>query len=144
MQIDETDRQILRLLRENARAPVATLATRLNLARSTVQARLERLETSGAIEGYTVRLGSSVSARPIRATALLEIEPRTLSGVLARLKQLEAVESVHTTSGRIDLMVTIAARTTEELDVALDTIGAVDGVTDSESLIHLTTKLDRR
>ena len=144
MQIDEIDRQILRLLRENARTPVATVAARLDLARSTVQARLERLESSGAIEGYTVRLGASVRARPIRATALLEIEPRTLPGVLARLKQLDAVESVHTTSGRIDLMVTIAARTTEDLDIALDTIGAVDGVTDSESLIHLTTKLDRR
>jgi len=144
MQIDETDRAILRMLRANARVPVAKMASKLDLARSTVQARLERLETSGAIEGYTVRLGSVARARPIRATALLEIEPRTLPAILARLKQLEAVESVHTTSGRIDLMVFIAARTTEELDAALDAIGDVEGVTDSESLIHLTTKLDRR
>lgn len=144
MQIDETDRKILRILRENARLPVAAIATRLDLARSTVQTRLERLESSGAIEGYTVRLGSAARARPIRATALLEIEPRTLPTVLSRLKQLDTVESVHTTSGRIDLMVFLAARTTEELDIALDAIGDVDGVTDSESLIHLSTKLDRR
>ena len=144
MQIDETDHDILRILRGNARLPVAAIAARLKLARSTVQTRLERLEASGAIEGYTVRLGSVARARPIRATALLEIEPRTLPAVLARLKQLDAVESVHTTSGRIDLMVFLAARTTEELDVALDAIAEVDGVADSESLIHLSTKLDRR
>ncbi len=144
MQIDENDRDILGLLRENARLPVATIASRLNLARSTVQARMERMESSGVIEGYTVRLGSIARVRPIRATALLKIEPRTLPAVLTRLKALDAVESVHTTSGRIDLMVFIAARTTEELDIALDDIGAVEGVTDSESLIHLTTKLDRR
>lgn len=144
MQIDDTDRDILRILQSNARVPVATIAARLKLARSTVQTRLERLESSGAIEGYTLRLGSAARDRPIRATALLEIEPRTLPAVLARLKKLDAVESVHTTSGRIDLMVFLAARTTEELDVALDAIGEVDGVTDSESLIHLTTKLDRR
>ena len=144
IQIDETDREILRCLRENARMTVAAIAKRLDLARSTVQSRMERLEGSGAIEGYTVRLSSAVRARPIRATALLEIEPRKLVPVMARLKQVDAIESVHTTSGRVDLLVTIAARTTEELDKALDTIGEIDGVTDSESLIHLTTKLDRR
>ncbi|WP_406565454.1 Lrp/AsnC family transcriptional regulator [Kangsaoukella pontilimi] len=144
MQIDETDRDILRCLRENARTPVAAIAKRLDLARSTVQSRLERLESSGAIEGYTVRVSSAVRARPIRASALLEIEPRKLVAVMARLRQIDSIESVHTTSGRIDLLVTIAARTTEELDKALDTIGEIDGVTDSESLIHLTTKLDRR
>nr|WP_227258004.1 Lrp/AsnC family transcriptional regulator [Kangsaoukella pontilimi] len=144
IQIDETDRDILRCLRENARTPVAAIAKRLDLARSTVQSRLERLESSGAIEGYTVRVSSAVRARPIRASALLEIEPRKLVAVMARLRQIDSIESVHTTSGRIDLLVTIAARTTEELDKALDTIGEIDGVTDSESLIHLTTKLDRR
>ncbi|MXQ07909.1 winged helix-turn-helix transcriptional regulator [Alphaproteobacteria bacterium GH1-50] len=142
--MDETDRDILRCLRENARTPVAAIAKRLDLARSTVQSRLERLESSGAIEGYTVRVSSAVRARPIRASALLEIEPRKLVAVMARLRQIDSIESVHTTSGRIDLLVTIAARTTEELDKALDTIGEIDGVTDSESLIHLTTKLDRR
>ncbi len=144
MQIDETDHRILAALRENARVPVATLAADLGLARSTVQTRLERLERSGAIEGYTVRLGSVARARPIRATALLQIEPRTLPAVLSRLRDLSGVESVHTTSGRIDLMVHLAARTTEDLDTTLDVIGSVDGVTDSESLILLTTKFDRR
>mgnify|MGYP001822319226 CR=1 FL=1 len=144
MQLDETDRNILRLLKENARLPVAAIANDLSLARSTVQTRLERLEASGAIEGYTLRLGSVARARPIRATALLQIEPRTFPAVFSRLKNLDAVESVHTTSGRIDLMIHLAARSTEELDETLDAIVAVDGVTDSESLIHLTTKLDRR
>ena len=144
MQIDETDHRILEALRENARLPVAVLATRLGLARSTVQSRLDRLEETGAIEGYTLRLGSVARARPIRATALLRIEPRTLPAVLSRVKMLSSVESVHTTSGRIDLMVHLAAQNTEELDAALDEIGAVEGVIDSESLIHLTTKLDRR
>ena len=53
------------------------------------------------------------------------------------------VELVHTTSGRFDLMVQIAADTTEELDKTLDQIGDARGVRSSESLIHLATKLDR-
>jgi len=139
--MDETDTQILGLLRADARQPVAAMAKRLGLARSTVQARLERLERSGTIAGYTLRLGAA-DAR-IRATALLQIEPRTLPAVLSRLKAQGEVERVHTTSGRFDLLVTLSAPTTEALDRALDAIGAVPGVRSSESLIHLSTRIDR-
>ena len=58
--VDELDRGILAHLAQDARMSVAVLARRLKVARSTVQARLERLETSGAIAGYTLRLGDSV------------------------------------------------------------------------------------
>ncbi|GAW36051.1 regulatory protein AsnC [Roseovarius sp. A-2] len=142
MQIDDTDRNLITLLQDNARLPVATLARRLGLARTTVQARLDRLEQSGVIAGYALRLGQA--ARPaLRATALLSIEPRSGPAVLARLKSLAQVQRVHTTSGRFDLIVTIEAETTEALDETLDRIGEAKGVKGSESLIHLATKLDR-
>ncbi|WP_417728387.1 Lrp/AsnC family transcriptional regulator [Roseovarius sp.] len=142
MQTDDTDRALITLLQENARLPVATLARRLGLARTTVQARLERLESSGVIAGYTLRL--SAKAQPaLRATALVSIEPRSGPAVLARLKSLPQVRRVHTTSGRFDLIVMIEANTTEALDETLDRIGEAKGVKGSESLIHLSTKLDR-
>ena len=143
MQLDETDRALLSLLSENARMPIALLARRLGLARTTVQARLDRLETSGAIAGYTLRLGEVVRPR-IRATVLLCIELRSGPSVLHKLKTLPAVETVHTSSGRVDLVVEIAAESTAELDETLDRIGETRGVRSSESLIHLATKLDRR
>ena len=142
MQTDETDLALLALLAENARAPVATLARRLGLARTTVQARLDRLENSGVIQGYSVRLSQSARA-PLRATVLVNIEPRTAPAVLSRLKSLPEVRRVHTTSGRFDLIVTLEATTTESLDETLDRIGEAKGVRSSESLIHLATKLDR-
>ena len=143
MQIDETDHELLSLLADNARAPVATLARRLGLARTTVQARLDRLEHSGVIAGYTLRLSESLRA-PLRATALVSIEPRSAPAVLSRLKSLPSVRTVHTTSGRFDLIVGLEADTTEALDDTLDRIGETRGVKSSESLIHLSTKLDRR
>ena len=142
MQIDETDHALLALLRDNARLPVATLARRLGLARTTVQARLDRLENSGAIRGYSVRLNDALRA-PLRATVLVNIEPRSGPSVLARLKLLHQVQRVHTTSGRFDLIVVVEAATTEELDDTLDRIGDAKGVKGSESLIHLTTRIDR-
>ena len=141
--MDDTDRDLLKLLAGNARLPVATLAKRLNLARSTVQARLDRLEATGIIAGYTLRLGDAARARRILATVLLVIEPRALPQVLTRLRALPEVEEAHTTTGRVDLILRLAAPTTEALDAALDRIGAIPGVRSSESLIQLTTKIAR-
>lgn len=112
MQLDETDRGLIALLEENARMPVAAMARRMGLARTTVQARLDRLEQSGAIQGYAVRLSDGLR-QPLRATVLISIEPRSGPTVLARLKSLPEVRQVHTTSGRFDLIVTLEAATTE-------------------------------
>ncbi len=142
--MDEIDRDMLALLSENARLPVATLARRLSLARSTVQARLERLEARGIIQGYALRLGEGAYGDMIRATVLIAIEPRATPAVLARLKSLPQVEVAHTASGRFDMVLQIRAASTSELDQTLDSIGEIDGVRSSESLIHLSTRIDRR
>lgn len=142
MKIDETDQKLITLLRENARRPVAYLARTLGIARTTVQARIERLEGAGVIEGYTLIRGAAARP-PLQATVLISIEPRSGPEVLSRLKTLPGVEVVHTTSGRFDLLVQVVAQRTEELDATIDHIGAARGVKSSESLIHLATKIDR-
>lgn len=141
--MDDLDRQILAQLGADARISVATLARRLKVARSTIQARLERLETTGIIAGYTVKLGEAARQGRIRATVMLTIEPRAQANVLSRLKSIAEVERVHTTSGRVDLLLQVAAPSTAVLDQVLDQIGEMTGVRASESLIHLSTKIDR-
>ena len=141
--MDDLDRALLAQLGLDARVSLSVLARRLKVARSTVQSRIERLESSGAIAGYTVRLGEGARAAQIRASILLTIEPRNQAAILARLKALPEVERVHTTSGRFDLLIQVAATSTGVLDTVLDTIGVIPGVRASESLIHLSTKLDR-
>ncbi|MCK0172113.1 MULTISPECIES: Lrp/AsnC family transcriptional regulator [Aliiroseovarius] len=141
--MDDTDRELLAQLEGNARLPVATLARRLGLARSTVQARIERLEEKGIIAGYALRLGDAARGDRIRATVLISIEPRSTPAVLARLKTLTQVEAAHTASGRWDMVLQLAAPSTALLDEVLDAIGEIDGVKGSESLIHLSTRIDR-
>lgn len=141
--MDELDRNILGLLGADARMSVATLARRLKVARSTIQARLERLETGGIIAGYTVKLGEEARQGRLRASVLLTIEPRAQAAILSRLKAVSEVERVFTTSGRFDLLLQVAAPNTQVLDQVLDQIGALTGVKSSESLIHLSTRIDR-
>lgn len=141
--MDDLDRNILTLLGADARMSVATLARRLKVARSTIQARLERLETTGIIAGYTVKLGEAARQARLRASVLLTIEPRSQAAILQRLKAVPEIERVFTTSGRFDLLLQIAASNTQVLDAVLDQIGGLTGVKSSESLIHLSTRLDR-
>jgi DNA-binding Lrp family transcriptional regulator len=141
--MDDLDRGILGLLGADARMSVATLSRRLKVARSTVQARLERLESNGTIAGYTLKLGEALREGRLRASVLLTIEPRAQAAVLARLKSIAEVERVFTTSGRFDFLIQVACPGTQVLDQVLDHIGALTGVRASESLIHLSTKIDR-
>lgn len=122
---------------------VSRLARRFKVARSTVQARLERLETSGIIAGYTIKLGDVALARRIKSTVLVNCEPRTTAAVVSKLKQIPETEMVATTTGRVDLIVQIACATTEEIDQTLEQISAITGVQSIESLIHLSLKFDR-
>jgi len=141
--MDDLDNTILGLLGADARMSVATLARRLKVARSTIQARLERLETTGVIAGYTLKLGEAARQGRLRTSVLLTIEPRAQANILTRLKSIPEVERVFTTSGRFDLLMQIAAPNTMVLDQVLDQIGAMTGVKSSESLIHLSTRIDR-
>lgn len=141
--MDETDQKLVNALAADARASVSTLARRLGLARTTVQARIERLEDRGVIAGYTVKLGEAAQLNRIKATVLLQYDPRKGALVLQRLKTIAEVQVVHTSSGRFDMVLQLATQNTAKLDETLDVIGAIDGVRSSESLIHLSTKFDR-
>ncbi|MEP6874071.1 MAG: AsnC family transcriptional regulator, partial [Burkholderiales bacterium] len=52
--LDVTDRALLALLRDDARAPTAVLARKLKLSRTTVQSRMERLQRQRVISGFTI------------------------------------------------------------------------------------------
>ncbi|WP_461470739.1 Lrp/AsnC family transcriptional regulator [Pararhodobacter sp.] len=142
--MDDLDRALIAQLQADARQSLSVLSRKLGLARSTVQSRLERLEASGAIAGYTVRLGEAAQRPAIRASVLLAIEPRNQAAILSRLRAMPEIERAFTTSGRFDLLLQVAAETTPALDALLDAIGCMPGVRSSESLIHLTTRIDRK
>ena len=90
-----------------------------------------------------VRADLGVRQGRIRASVLLSIEPRAQANILTRLRAIPEVEKVHTTSGRVDFLLQVSATSTSVLDTILDQIGEMTGVKGSESLIHLSTKIDR-
>ncbi|MGR3755838.1 MAG: Lrp/AsnC family transcriptional regulator [Tranquillimonas sp.] len=142
-ELDDLDQRILNALVADSSTSTSRLARRFKVARSTVQARIERLERTGVIGGYTVKLGQAMALRRIRATVLLQIEPRAAAPVIQKLRAMPEIETLHTTTGRVDMVLQLAADTTQDLDEVLDRIGQIAGVRAHESLIHLSTKFDR-
>lgn len=138
------DEELLALLKVNAREPVAALARKLGLSRTTVQDRLKRLEDNGTIAGYVLKLGQEFEAAGIRAYLTVEVEPRRSIDVSRALLKLPQVETLHSVSGKFDLIALVRTGSAEDLDRMLDTIGLIPGVTGTESAIILSTKLDRR
>lgn len=142
--LDPLDRAILDALRRDARIQTSALARAVGVSRTTAQSRLARLEARGVITGYVALTAEEFEPGAIRATVLLQAEPRRTAAIVARLTRMAEVESLSTTAGRFDLTMTLVAPDTARLDAALDTVGALDGVRGMESLVHLTVKLDRR
>ena len=143
MKPTEKDRELLALLGENARMPVATLAKKLLLSRTTVQTRLERLEKEGVIAGYGVRLSDAYSSSLVKAHIMITLAPKVLSQVCATLQRIQAVKSLHSVSGSFDLIAVIEAPSISELDQLVDEIGMIDGVERTLSSIILSTRISR-
>ena len=139
----EADEKLLNLLRSNARASTAELARQLGVSRSTVQSRIERLERSGVIAGYTVRLNPDAEQSRVRAHVLITAAPKLAAGTLAGLTRIDAVRRVHSVSGSFDMVAMLEAASVDDLDAGIDAIGALDGVERTLSSIILSTKLDR-
>ena len=83
LHIDERDVALLRLLEADSRLPTATLARRLGLSRTTVQARLDRLVDRGVIQAFTVRLADPITARQVRGHVLITAAPKAARGIEA-------------------------------------------------------------
>ncbi len=143
MPMDDTDRKLIAMLRENARAPTAVLARRLSLSRTTVQARLERLERGGVISGYGVRISDDVERGLIRAHVLVTLLPKTTPRIEQELRAIPEVRTLHSVSGSFDMIAIVEAGSIGELDRLIDRIGALEGVERTLSSIILSTRIDR-
>ncbi|MCC9622633.1 Lrp/AsnC family transcriptional regulator [Thalassospira sp. MA62] len=140
---DDTDRHIMSRLRENARIPTAALARDVGLSRSAVQERLERLEKSGMIAGYTITLGDD--AKPVLlAEVMIQLEQKQSAGVIGALEKIPHCLRCLTVSGEYDLIAEVCADTSDQLDTVLDRIAGISGIKRTSSSIILSTKFDRR
>ena len=113
--LDPLDRRLLALLQANARASTAELARQLGVARTTVLARLARLERSGVVVGYTVRLGQEEADRGVEAFVGISTEPKSARDVTQRLAAFPELRQPCSVSGEFDYMALLRAESADRL-----------------------------
>jgi len=138
------DQDLLEALRANAREPVASLARKLGLSRTTVQDRLRKLEESGVIASYTLKLANGALPQGFSAWVSIAVEPRKQIDVSKTLSKIPQIEVLHAVSGKVDLVALVRAASAESMDEILDKITILNGITNVETAVILSTKLDRR
>ena len=137
--MDDTDRQLLALLRKDARTPVATLATKLGVTRGTVSKRLRKLEDAQVIVGYTVQLRPDAQPDQIRAWTGVLVDGNQTRTVIASLLGEPGVAALHDTNGRWDLLAELRVDNMAELSRVLERIRLTKGIANTETSILLTT-----
>lgn len=139
MSMSDTDRQLIALLRDNARMSVTELAQRLRVSRATVQNRIDKLEQSGVIIGYTVRLKPEAEGHRIRAWMNIAVEGNKAQAVLQALRGEPHVYALHSTNGRWDIVTELRADSLEQFDRVLGRIRLIPGIAATETSLLLST-----
>lgn len=142
-QLDDIDRKLIQLLQENGRESVAVLARKLGVARTTVVARIARLETNKVITGYGVRLGQDVLDASIQAYVGMIITPKRVREVERKLALMPEVRMLCAVSGEFDNVLWLRAETPERLNNLLEEIGMLEGVERTTTSIILARKIER-
>ena len=142
--MDDLDRRLVTLLRHNARRSISDLAADLGVSRATARARIERLELSGEIVGYTVILRADAVDLPVRGIMLIDIAGQAADRVVRALGGFPEVTAVHTTNGRWDLIVELGAASLTAFDAVLGHIRKIPGIAGSETSLMLATPRSTR
>jgi DNA-binding Lrp family transcriptional regulator len=141
--LDDLDARLIRLLRSTPNLPVVEMARQLDVARGTVQARLDRLIRDGLIVGFGPDLDRTAAGFGVLAFATLEIAQGSDAQILAGLDDIAEVLEVHAVTGPGDLHMRIVARSNEDLHDILQRILELPGITRTETHLALHTSIDR-
>ncbi|MCP3673443.1 MAG: Lrp/AsnC family transcriptional regulator [Gammaproteobacteria bacterium] len=141
--MDNKDKKIIALLRENARTSTSELARKMGMSRTTIQDRINKLENKGIISGYTVMLSKEVLQNTVTAHVTVKIEPYAQTAAIVHIQKMDSARALFTISGEYDLIVILEADNTATLDTALDKLTSVKGIERTKTSIILSTKFER-
>jgi Lrp/AsnC family transcriptional regulator for asnA, asnC and gidA len=144
-EIDNTDLKILEILMQDAKRPYTEVARKVNVSQGTVHVRMNKMEEAGILEKTTLRINYAKLGYDITAFIGIYLEKSALYDmVLAKLKNIPEITSIHYTTGNYSMFVKIHCRDTNHLkEVLHDKMQQVEGIERTETMISLEESLDR-
>ncbi|AJZ76477.1 HTH-type transcriptional regulator LysM [Candidatus Nitrosotenuis cloacae] len=135
MHKDSVDDEILRILRDDSRESFVDIGKKLKLSESAVRRRVKNLTDAQIIKKFTIEIGEQNSTKAI---VLISVESSMdTSKVSARLTKLDGVKTVYEITGQYDIAVIISSPNITEINLAIDALRKVPGVSDTNTVIIL-------
>ncbi|SFR44130.1 MULTISPECIES: Lrp/AsnC family transcriptional regulator [Halorubrum] len=144
MELDETDRAILRILQEDARTPFSEVARRIDMSSATVHDRVSRLEEAGVIRGYHADIDPKAVGYGVGAFVGLRVEQGREEDALERLRGIDGVREIHLTTGEWDVILRVVAADTDRLrELMFERIAETAGFSRSQTMVILGTDYEQ-
>jgi Lrp/AsnC family transcriptional regulator for asnA, asnC and gidA len=140
MELDETDRAILRLLQADARMPFSEIAREIDMSSATVHDRVNKLEEEGVIEGYHAKVDPKAAGYGISAFVGIRVEQGGEWDTLERLRDIDGIQEVHLTTGEWDVVIRVFAKDADELrELMFSEVPETEGFDRSQTMVILGT-----
>ncbi len=139
--MNDLDLRLVALLKRNARMSVTQMSFELNASRITIDSHIKKLEESGVIKGYTVKLGSEEFRHKISGWILINAEANKEEAAIAKMIEMPELTRLHTTNGKWDLAAEIQTQTLEEFDRAISKLRQIAGITETETSLLLSSRI---
>ena len=137
----ELDNQIIALLKRNARILVTQMARELGVSRVTIDAHIKKMETSGVISGYTVKLGTEEFRHKVSGWILISVQVNKEEHAIEQIIGMPEITRLHTTNGKWDLAAEIQVATLEHFDAVISKLRQIDGITETDTSLLLSSRI---
>lgn len=138
--MDAIDVRILERLAQNAREKATAISKEVNLSVSAVIERIHKMEESGVIQGYAVRLGQKQLGNGISAWMEVTLEnPRFCAAFEARAREMENIVTCHYLTGNFDFMLYVVTHSSDALEAIHAQIKGIEGVASTKTYFVLRT-----
>lgn len=145
VELDPIDLQIVGLLQEHCKLPLAKIGERVGLSAPAVIERIKKLEESKVIVGYAAlvdarKLGCDISA----FIGVVTSTPGGIRDIEAQLANRPEVLECHHVTGSYTLLLKVKTSDTSTLEQLISHLRAVPGVARTETMVVLSTHTERQ
>jgi DNA-binding Lrp family transcriptional regulator len=137
----DLDNLIIALLKRNARILVTQMARELGVSRVTIDAHIKKMETSGVISGYTVKLGTEEFRHKVSGWILISVQANKEEHAIEKMIGTPEITRLHTTNGKWDLAAEIQVPTLEHFDAVISKLRQIDGITETDTSLLLSSRI---
>ena len=135
--LDKIDKELLKILQENADLTYAQLGKLLGISPSTVYMRVKRLKERGVIKRIIAEVDPDLLGYRLRSLIFISIDVKKYSSIVKELSKIPQVKTIYDITGEWTFALEALVQDHKELSELLDRIGEIDGIQHTSTAVVL-------